>query len=77
MDTLVLNWHLKHFDNIELFLENGLTTKSFNAYDHLFNDVYNNFKKSCIKWSVKKYLNDLIAVKSHPVALAVLSDLKR
>lgn len=74
MDVLTLTWNLKHFENIDLFLENGLTT---NPDDQLFNEVFCNFRKASIKWSVKNLLVDLIAAKSHPVALAILGDLKR
>lgn len=74
MSILVLTWHLKHFDNIDLFLENGL---DINSHDQLCIDVFHNFRKASIKWSVKKCLVDLIAAKSNPVALAILNDLKR
>lgn len=74
MNVLILNWQLKQFDNIDLFLENGLTIK---AQCHLFNDVFQNFRKASINWYVKKYLIDLIAATSHPVALNILCDLMR
>lgn len=74
MDVLILTWNLKHFDNIDLFLENGLATSTQGS---LFHEVFYNFRKASVKWSVKKYLIDLIAAKSHPVALSVLGDLKR
>lgn len=74
MDVLIITWYSKHFDNIDLFLKNGLTT---NAHGHLFNDVFQNFRKASINWSVENYLIGLIAAKSHPVALAILGDLKR
>jgi len=72
MNVLTLTWNLYHFENIDLFLENGLTTD-----DKLFNKVFCNFRKASVKWSIKKLLVDLIVAKSHPVALAILSDLKR
>lgn len=74
MDALFLTWNLKHYDNIDLFLKNGLIT---NDHDNLFDDIFQNFKKSSINWMVKKYLVDLIAAKSHPVALEILGNLKR
>jgi len=74
MEVLILTWHLKHYDNIDDFLENGLTA---NTQNHAFNNVFQNFRKACIKWSVKKYLVDLIAAKSHQVALTILDDLRR
>lgn len=74
MDVLVLNWQLKHFDNIDLFLENGITVKT---HCHLFNEVFQNCQKASINWYVKKYLIDLIAATSHPVALNILGDLMR
>jgi hypothetical protein len=74
MDVLILTWNLKQFDNTELFLENGLDTSTQSS---LFHEVFYNFRKACIKWSVKKYLIDLIAANSHPVALFILGDLKR
>ncbi|CAH1714893.1 unnamed protein product, partial [Aphis gossypii] len=74
MEVLILTWHLKHYDNIDDFLENGLTATTEN---HVFNNVFQHFRKACIKWSVKKYLVDLIAAKSHQVALAILDDLRR
>lgn len=73
MDVLTLTWNLNHFENIDLFLENGLR----NPDDQLFNEVFRNCRKASIKWSIKKLLVDLIAAKSHPVALAIISDLKR
>lgn len=76
MDFLTLTWHLKHFHNIDLFLENGIDLPK-SIHDHSFEDVFINCRKVSIKWSTKKYLVNLIAAKSHPVALAVLSDLKR
>lgn len=74
MDVLILTWNLKHFDNTDLFLENGLAT---NTQSSSFHDIFYNFRKASIKWSVKKYLTDLIAAKSHSVALSILGDLKR
>lgn len=74
LDVLFLTWNLKHYDNIDLFLENGLIK---NAPDYLFDDIFHNFRKASIKWMVKKYLVDLIAAKSHPVALEILENLKR
>lgn len=74
MDVLVLTWNLKHYNNIDLFLENGFIT---NAHDNLFDDIFHNFRKASIKWTLKMYLVDLIAAKSHPVALGILEDLKR
>lgn len=65
---------MKHYDNVDLFLENGLIT---NAPDNLSDDVFHNFRKASIKWMVKKYLVDLIAAKSHPVALEIIGNLKR
>lgn len=74
MDVLILTWHLKHYDSIEAFLENGLTE---NSQNHVFNNVFQHLRKACVKWSVKKYLVDLVAAQSHQVALAILSDLRR
>ncbi|VVC32288.1 Armadillo-like helical [Cinara cedri] len=74
MDVLVLNWHLKHFNNIDLFLKNGPTME---AHCYLFNDVFKNFQKASINWYVNKLLIDLIAATSHPVALCILGDLIR
>lgn len=74
MDTLMLTWNLKKFDNIDSFLENGFTA---NIHNQLFNDIFNNFRKASIKWSINNNLTDLIAAKSHSVALAILNDLKR
>jgi len=74
MEVLILTWHLKHYDSIDVFLENGLTASSQND---VFNNVFQRFRKACIKWSVKKCLVDLIAAQSHQVALAILDNLKR
>lgn len=74
MDFLILTWNLKHFYNTDLFLENGLATSTHSSILH---EVFCNFRKASFKWSVKKFLIDLIAAKSHPVALSILSDLKR
>lgn len=74
MEVLILTWHLKHYGSIDDFMENGLTS---NPHNNVFNNVFHRFRKACIKWSVKKYLVDLIAAKSHQVALAILGDLKR
>ncbi|XP_025200463.1 uncharacterized protein LOC112598268 isoform X2 [Melanaphis sacchari] len=74
MEVLILTWHLNHYDSIDVFLEDGLTA---NTQNDKFNNIFQNFRKASIKWSVKKYLVDLIAAKSHQVALAILSDLRR
>jgi len=74
MEVLILTWNLKHYDGIDVFLENGLTA---NLQNHEFNNVFHRFRKSSIKWSIKKCLIDLIAAKSHQVALVILSDLRR
>lgn len=76
MDILILTWHMKHFGNIDLFLENGVNLPT-SMHGHSFEDIFNNFRKASIKWSTKKCLVDLIAAKSHGVALAALNDLKR
>lgn len=70
----MLTWNLKHYDGIDVFLENGLTA---NAQNHEFNSVFHRFRKACINWSVKKCLVDLISATSHQVALVNLSDLRR
>lgn len=75
MDVLILTWNLKHFDNIDLFLENGLAVAD--THNQSFNDVFQNFRKSSVKWSIKKYLRDLSSAKSHATALTILSNLKR
>lgn len=74
MDVLILTWHLKHFDSIDSFLENGFTT---NAHIYSFNDIFNNLRKASIKWSIKTYLINLSSAKSHSDALKILGDLKR
>lgn len=74
MEVLILTWHLKHYDSIDVFLENGLTA---NSQNHIFHNVFQHFRKASIKWSVKKCLVELIAAKSHQVALAILGELMR
>lgn len=74
MEVVIITWHLKHYDSIDVFLENGLTA---NSQNHVFNNVFQCFRKTSIKWSVKKCLIDLIAAKSHQVALVILDDLRR
>lgn len=73
MNVLTLTWHLKNFDDVDLFLENGIT----NVHNYLINDIFQNLKKASIKWSVKKYLVDLSIANSHSTALAIIDDLKR
>jgi len=77
MEVLILTWHLKHYDSIDVFLENGLTANAQNSQNPILDNVFQNCRKACITWSVKKYLVDLIAAKSHQVALTILGDLRR
>lgn len=74
MDVLILTWHLKHFDTIDLFLENGFTT---HIHDYAFDGVFYNIRTASVNWSVKKCLVSLGSVKSHSIALTILRDLKR
>jgi len=74
MDVLIVTWHLKQFDSIDSFLENGFPS---NAHNYSFNDLFHNFRKASIKWSIKTYLINLSSAKSHSAALTILGDLKR
>lgn len=74
MDVLILTWHLKHFDTIDLFLEKGFTT---HVHNYAFDGIFYNIRTASVNWSVKMCLVNLSSVKSHSIALTVLHDLKR
>ncbi|XP_050420715.1 uncharacterized protein LOC126833423 isoform X2 [Adelges cooleyi] len=72
--ALILTWSLNHYNSIDLLMESKM---SISEQSEVESYVFDNFRKLNIKWSIQKILNDLIAAKTHAIALNSICNLNR